>query len=383
MGVCNSQNKNDNEEVVPNSSISQSKKKEPKINNKEDLNETFNQPIIKSNLLKNGKKKISNSENMNIKSNKLLVTIVNNNNSNIYIINFEASIGEKELPIFVKEDEKIEITIKNSEEKTWSFINEELTNYNGYTNYKYNEYNLGCLFCRISSSQTLHQINSNKYNFISESPGTILLSCNLDLNDIPNYQLKGSIKLEIKGGKIMNFDEISKLCHYKLKGLYNDNNENDEEKIFRYINMARIEPLQFSKDFLYFVDENEDIIKIMKDYSSLPELSSNIALKNAAKKHNNDLCMNGTTGHIGTDKSNVKDRIYKFDKNFDYFGENIYFGINNPLFIVINMLIDKYGHEKQNRNNILDERFQEVGISLGEHLIYGYSCVIVFGSKKL
>ena len=118
MGVCNSQNKNDNEEVVPNSSISQSKKKEPKINNKEDLNETFNQPIIKSNLLKNGKKKISNSENMNIKSNKLLVTIVNNNNSNIYIINFEASIGEKELPIFVKEDEKIEITIKNSEEKT-------------------------------------------------------------------------------------------------------------------------------------------------------------------------------------------------------------------------------------------------------------------------
>ena len=383
MGVCNSQNKNDNEEVVPNSSISQSKKKEPKINNKEDLNETFNQPIIKSNLLKNGKKKISNSENMNIKSNKLLVTIVNNNNSNIYIINFEASIGEKELPIFVNKDEKIEITIKNSEEKTWSFINEELTNYNGYTNYKYNEYNLGCLFCRISSSQILHQINSNKYNFISESPGTILLSCNLDLNDISNYQLKGSINLKIKGGKIMNYDEISKLCDYNLKGIYNDNNEDDEEKIFRYINMARIEPFKFSKDFLYFLDKKEEIIKIMKEYSSLPELSANIALKNAAIKHNYDLCLNGTTGHIGTDKSNVKDRIYKYDKTFDYFGESIYFGINNPLFIVLNMLIDKYGHEKQNRNNILDEKFQEVGISLREHLIYGYSCVIVFGSKKL
>ena len=333
--------------------------------------------------MKNGKKKISHSENTSIKNNKLLVNIVNNNNSNLCKINFEASIGEKELPIFVNKDEKIEITIKNSEEKTWSFINDELTNYNGYSNYKYKKYNLGCLLCRISSSKIIHEVNSNKYNFISESSGSILLFCNLDLNDISNYQLKGSINLKIKGGKIMNYDEISKLCDYNLKGIYNDNNEDDEEKIFRYINMARIEPFQFSKDFLYFVDENEDIIKIMKDYSSLPELSSNIALKNAAKKHNNDLCMNGTTGHIGTDKSNVKDRIYKYDKTFDYFGESIYFGINNPLFIVLNMLIDKYGHEKQNRNNILDEKFQEVGISLREHLIYGYSCVIVFGSKKL
>ena len=380
MGVCNSQNKNDSEEVVANN-ISQSKKKEPKINNKEELNSTYT--IIKANYMKNGKKKISHSENTNIKNNKLLVNIVNNNNSNLCKINFEASIGEKELPIFVNKDEKIEITIKNSEEKTWSFINDELTNYNGYSNYKYKKYNLGCLLCRISSSKIIHEVNSNKYNFISESSGSILLFCNLDLNDISNYQLKGSINLKIKGGKIMNYDEISKLCDYNLKGIYNDNNEDDEEKIFRYINMARIEPFKFSKDFLYFLDKKEEIIKIMKEYSSLPELSANIALKNAAIKHNYDLCLNGTTGHIGTDKSNVKDRIYKYDKTFDYFGESIYFGINNPLFIVLNMLIDKYGHEKQNRNNILDEKFQEVGISLREHLIYGYSCVIVFGSKKL
>ena len=146
--------------------------------------------------------------------------------------------------------------------------------------------------------------------------------------------------------------------------------------------MARIEPLKFSKDYLYFLDKNEDIIQIMNEYSSLPELSRNISLINAAKKHNDDISLNGTTGHIGTDKSNVKDRIFQFDKNFDYFGENIYFGINNPLLIVINMLIDKYGHEKNNRNNILNERFQEIGISIKQHMIYGYSCVIVFGSMK-
>jgi hypothetical protein len=378
MGVCNSQNKNDNEEVVPNNYINQSKKKQN--GNEDNLN---NQKIIKANI-RDDKKKMSKSENINLKTSKLSVNIMNNNkDSNLYKINFEASIGETELPIFVNENEKIKIIIENSEEKTWSFLNDELTNYNGYSNYIYKRYNLGCLFCRISSSKIKHEINSNKFIFKTESPGSILLSCNLDLNNVSNYQLKGSINLKINGGKIMNYDEISKLCHYKLKGLYSDNNENDEEKIFRYINMARIEPLKFSKDYLYFLDKNEDIIQIMNEYSSLPELSRNISLINAAKKHNDDISLNGTTGHIGTDKSNVKDRIYKFDKNFDYFGENIYFGINNPLYIVINMLIDKYGHEKQNRNNILDERFQEVGISLGEHLIYGYSCVIVFGSKKL
>ena len=166
MGVCNSQNKNDNEEVVPNNYINQSKKKQN--GNEDNLN---NQKIIKANI-RDDKKKMSKSENINLKTSKLSVNIMNNNkDSNLYKINFEASIGETELPIFVNENEKIKIIIENSEEKTWSFLNDELTNYNGYSNYIYKRYNLGCLFCRISSSKIKHEINSNKFIFKTESPG--------------------------------------------------------------------------------------------------------------------------------------------------------------------------------------------------------------------
>ena len=51
MGVCNSQNKNDNEEVVPNNYINQSKKKQN--GNEDNLN---NQKIIKANIRDDKKK---------------------------------------------------------------------------------------------------------------------------------------------------------------------------------------------------------------------------------------------------------------------------------------------------------------------------------------
>ena len=120
----------------------------------------------------------------------------------------------------------------------------------------------------------------------------------------------------------------------------------------------------------------------MKKNKSLNEFNISLQLTNAAKIHNKDLFNNCTIGHVGSDKTNIKNRINKFESDINYFGENLYFGINNPLLIVINMLIDKYGNDKVNRNNILDNNFQDIGISLTEHLIYGFSCVIVFGKKK-
>ena len=147
--------------------------------------------------------------------------------------------------------------------------------------------------------------------------------------------------------------------------------------------MARIQPYQFCKNYLYYLDENEEIIKFMKDsVIPIPELKISIQLTEIAQEHNKFLCENGTIGHNEINKLSLKERIDKIDKNNRVFGESILYGIQNPLLIVIKMLIDQFSNDKKNRKNITNSNFQEIGISLKEHLIYKFSCVLLFGSKS-
>ena len=100
-------------------------------------------------------------------------------------------------------------------------------------------------------------------------------------------------------------------------------------------------------------------------------------LNELAEKHCEDLCENETGGHMGTDGQDLKSRIKNYC-NCNFYGESIIYNINNPLFIVKNMLQDKYSKKKKNRNNLFFNQFNQVGICLKEHPIYKFWCVIVF-----
>ena len=306
-------------------------------------------------------------------------TETNSNN----IINFPASIGEIELPIYIKKGEEIKIKITNLKSE-WSFINNNKINYKGYNDLYYDNNKLGCIICRISSDKNKYYIDKKEISFVNQEEGSILLSCNLDLDNYSNYQLNGFMQLEIIGGKLMNIYELIQKLGYNIQKpnqvkLLNEN----ELNLFRYINMARIQPYQFCKNYLYYLDENEEIIKFMKDsVIPIPELKISIQLTEIAQEHNKFLCENGTIGHNEINKLSLKERIDKIDKNNRVFGESMFYGIENPLLIVIKMLIDQFSNDKRNRKNITNSNFQEIGISLKEHLIYKFSCVLLFGSKS-
>ena len=100
-------------------------------------------------------------------------------------------------------------------------------------------------------------------------------------------------------------------------------------------------------------------------------------LNELAEKHCEDLCENETGGHMGTDGQDLKRRIKNYC-NCNFYGESIIYNINNPLFIVKNMIQDKYSKKKKNRNNLFFNQFNQVGICLKEHPIYKFCCVIVF-----
>ena len=103
----------------------------------------------------------------------------------------------------------------------------------------------------------------------------------------------------------------------------------------------------------------------------------NKELISLAEKHCEDLCNNETAGHINTDGQDLKSRFHDYHGCY-YFGESIIYNINNPLLIVKNLLQDKYSKKKKNRNNLFFNQFNQVGISLKNHPIYNFCCVLVF-----
>ena len=304
----------------------------------------------------------------------------------------EATIGEIEIPILVEKNEKIIIKInqnndtnnKNnlSEQNLWSFLrNEKPVNYLGYNNHKYKNINLGSLHLRISGDKKVYCLDKLENQIIAHEKGNLLFYANLDINDYLIYEPKGSISISIMGGNYLYDNDL--YFSYNINCFSNKNKINidsKEYKIFNYINKVRSNLKKFFSDYY---SNNDSINHEFKEfiYNNLnnkrKELKMTKELNELAEKHCEDLCENETGGHMGTDGQDLKSRIKNYC-NCNFYGESIIYNINNPLFIVKNMLQDKYSKKKKNRNNLFFNQYNKVGICLKEHPIYKFCCVIVF-----
>ena len=295
---------------------------------------------------------------------------------------FKAIIGEQEYPIYITKKSKIEICILPGDSSLWSFIpNEELTDFRGHNNYQYKNLNIGCLLIRISNTQKYYCMTNNKMTFTAMESGSLVISANLDPNNYLVYEPRGSINLSISGGTLVNSsNKIDELTGYKF--INSDNIVNVKyfsltcKEIARYINKARHNIKKYMNDFM--IDYNSNDMKLQKK-DELPLYHFDNQLYNVAEEHCQDLCKNGTFGHIGTDGSSVKNRLQKNNINIEDFGESIIYGLINPILIVNFLIVDKYSKNKENRSNILNKNFSKIGISLNKHFSYGYCCVILFG----
>ncbi len=304
----------------------------------------------------------------------------------------EATIGEIEIPILVEKNEKIIIKInqnndtnnKNnlSEQNLWSFLrNEKPVNYLGYNNHKYKNINLGSLHLRISGDKKVYCLDKLENQIIAHEKGNLLFYANLDINDYLIYEPKGSISISIMGGNYFYDNDL--YFSYNINCFSNKNKINidsKEYKIFNHINKVRSNLKKFFSDYY---SNNDSINHEFKEfiYNNLnnkrKELKMTKELNELAEKHCEDLCENETGGHMGTDGQDLKSRIKNYC-NCNFYGESIIYNINNPLFIVKNMLQDKYSKKKKNRNNLFFNQYNKVGICLKEHPIYKFCCVIVF-----
>lgn len=292
--------------------------------------------------------------------------------------NFKAIIGEKELSIYITKNSKIEISFYNNSK--WSFFqNEEFTDYSGNSNYKYKNFNIGCLLVRISTSKKYNNPNKNKIKFIAEESGSLIFKPNLDPNYYSTYEPKGSISLTIIGGKFVAKRKIDELTGYKYLVYGKTENEKcfslSHKEISRYINKARSNIKKYINDFILdFKDKNFN----MDLYNDLPLCKIDNLLYNIAEEHCQDLCFNGTSGHIGTDGNSFQKRLEKYIISDKFCAECIVYGIDNPILIVNSLIVDKYSKNKENRKKLLNNKYSKIGISLNRHISFGYCCVIIF-----
>ena len=123
--------------------------------------------------------------------------------------------------------------------------------------------------------------------------------------------------------------------------------------------------------------------KVMRPFRLSPGLS------HACRDHIEDSNTNGIVGHYGSDKSSPTDRDNRYGTiAFDETdqmksGENIAYGSNTPVHVVVAWLIDAGVESRGHRNSILDADFAVLGVAIGPHPSMRSSCVVDFSAEYI
>ena len=154
----------------------------------------------------------------------------------------------------------------------------------------------------------------------------------------------------------------------------------EEKQVFYYLNLIRINPKLFAQTFLL---ENKDQIDCLSYYESLYEQLMNMNSLNPiyfdeefylyAKCH---AIQSGKLDYVGHNRKNGSgcDPIIS---NHSW-GECCYYGENNPLAIVLDLLVDCNYSDLGHRKIMLSAKFKSMGVFIAPHKSYSYNTVLNF-----
>ena len=165
----------------------------------------------------------------------------------------------------------------------------------------------------------------------------------------------------------------------------NRNLKDDEKQVIFYTNLARANGKLFAETYLKrYMDSTgmkptpftRSLERDLRNIHDLPMLYPEPDLYDIARKHAIESGKTGREGHKG-----FKRRFNDLRSVYYEVGENCYYGQNNPLTIVIKLLIDEGIEDLGHRYIMLEPRYSSVGVSIMPHKTYGYNCVMEFGIK--
>ncbi len=294
-----------------------------------------------------------------------------------------ADTTENLFPIWIEKGQDIKIYVRGR----WGLIPEYgMTNFNGHANfsYKYRGANIGALMGRVQGGKYFKI--ENGMTLKSDVSGPVYLFAN---NSRFSIQPKGMLDVFFENCKNYSYSQIESMLGWDLNILNttsgHDYMTDDEKQQIIFLNKIRTNPKLFAQQYLIHLNEiNEFYREIYQKLLRFPTskfLKPSKALHLASRYHAKDIGENGTTGHKSTDGSDLRDRISRFAVNPRYFGENCSHGLKDSLGVVLQLVVDDGLQSRANRANILNEVYDQVGISVQPHTSYKYTCVQVFGSN--
>ena len=179
--------------------------------------------------------------------------------------------------------------------------------------------------------------------------------------------------------------------------------EQIEKNIFNCHNDIRLNPFSYIsklKDLIpYFSDKIykhpledaitthegieviEEATQYLKSLKPVHVLHYSEEISKACRDHLADIGPKGLTDHIGSDGSNITDRIENYCEWDGIVAENLDFGFKEAENIVMNMIMDDGVKERCQRKNIFSREFNYIGIGVGPHKIFGIGVVVGYAKN--
>ena len=185
--------------------------------------------------------------------------------------------------------------------------------------------------------------------------------------------------------------------------MYHIDYEQIEQDIFNCHNDIRTNPFSYIsklKDLIpYFKDKIyhhpledaittyegteaiEEATQYLKSLKPMRSLKYSEEISKACRDHITDIGSKGLTGHIGSDGSNITDRLEKYCEWDGIVAENLDFGFKEASNIVMNMIMDDGVKERCQRGIIFSNEFNYIGIGVGPHKIFGIGVVVGYAKN--
>lgn len=335
----------------------------------------------------NNRRNIANSRNINKKSNlndfKTLTetykcsmniheTIVE---KDLLRFTIKASNIHKMIPVWIDKNTILSFSVAGN----WSFQeSNEMFSSVGCFNFedKPNGMPFGCLAAYINSGPFFTVYDGLALDTQREGPLYMFQN-----NGLYSVTPKGSLEVEIRGIKPMSIYEIEMKLGWDLSLLDTSIPEmkEDEINLLIYINKVRTNPKLFSEQFLTNPDKSqaeEELYKLLMSMDPIPRLVTSKELYLISLNHAKDLGENRLAGHESSNGMNMEQRLVTNGINTKIFAENCIFGYNDPIEIILKLLIDEDNENRNQRKIILNKDFNMVGISIEQHSgEYCWSCI--------
>jgi Cysteine-rich secretory protein family len=158
-----------------------------------------------------------------------------------------------------------------------------------------------------------------------------------------------------------------------------------EKEVILLLNEVRTNPKKFADDYLKDRQgrsaEAKECYRELLATSPRPALLPSKALSFSARDHATDMGKTGKTGHVSSDGATATQRVERYGKfigMYDGPWENCSYGFDDPLEIVLQLLVDENVPGRGHRKNILEPHVHFVGVSIQPHESYRFNCVMDF-----